>query len=345
MTPLQDSPSGTFRVAIAGASSLLGKELKQSLEESAFPAAEIRLLDEEIAAGTLTELGGEPAVVETVDEDSFEKVRIAFFTGSPAFTVRHGVEARRSGAVVIDLSGGMSPEPTGKMWIPELDRVMPPPANSTPAGEPQSLYLVPSAAAQVAISLSAALQQAGLVRLAITFLQPASERGPEGIQELENQVVNLLSFQPVPKTVFGAQAGFNLLSEFGEDSVERLGDARSKIAAEVRMYLGGRIPAPAIALAQAPVFFSLAFSAFAEFSSPPDLERITEQLKAAGLRVVRAGDDPPNNVSVAGESQPMLATPALDSSIPTGVWFWGAADNLAVPAAAAVTIAEKVVAS
>ena len=84
MSPSPDA----VRVAIAGAASLRGKELKQLLEESNFPASEIRLLDEEIVAGTLTEAGGEPAVIETVDEDSFERVRFAFFTGSPGFSVR-----------------------------------------------------------------------------------------------------------------------------------------------------------------------------------------------------------------------------------------------------------------
>src|ERR1700675_4669752 len=91
------------RVAIAGAASLRGKELKQFLEESNFPAEEIRLLDEEVVAGTLTEAAGEPAVIETVSEDSFERVRFAFFTGSAGFSVRHVMEANRSGAVVIDL--------------------------------------------------------------------------------------------------------------------------------------------------------------------------------------------------------------------------------------------------
>ena len=52
------SPQEAVRVAIAGAASLRGKELKQWLEESNFPAAEIRLLDEEVVAGTLTEAGG-----------------------------------------------------------------------------------------------------------------------------------------------------------------------------------------------------------------------------------------------------------------------------------------------
>ena len=48
----------SLRVAIAGATSLRGKDLKEWMEESGFPAGEIRLLDEELAAGTLTEVGG-----------------------------------------------------------------------------------------------------------------------------------------------------------------------------------------------------------------------------------------------------------------------------------------------
>ena len=117
------SPHEAVRVAIAGAASLRGKELKQWLEESNFPAAEIRLLDEEIMAGTLTEVGGEPAVIETVNEDSFERVRFAFFTGSAGFSARHGAEARRAGATVIDLSGGLVAEPGARPWIPALDSV------------------------------------------------------------------------------------------------------------------------------------------------------------------------------------------------------------------------------
>jgi len=48
-------------MVIAGASSLLGAELKSLLEESRFAGWDFSLLDEEIAAGTLTEAGGEPA--------------------------------------------------------------------------------------------------------------------------------------------------------------------------------------------------------------------------------------------------------------------------------------------
>ena len=70
------------RVAIVGASSLRGKELKLVLEDRNFPASDIVLLDEPVAAGTLTEAGGEPAFIRALDENSFEGAQFAFFAGS-----------------------------------------------------------------------------------------------------------------------------------------------------------------------------------------------------------------------------------------------------------------------
>src|SRR5207237_9842475 len=71
------------RIVIAGASSLVGAELKTLLEEGQFSGWDLRLVDEEAAAGTLTEAGGEPVVIQPVDEGSFERARFVFFTGSP----------------------------------------------------------------------------------------------------------------------------------------------------------------------------------------------------------------------------------------------------------------------
>ncbi len=271
------------RVAIAGAASLRGKELKQCLEDANFPASEIRLLDEEIVAGTLTEAGGEPAVIETVSEDSFERVRFAFFTGTPGFSVRHGSEARRAGATVIDLSVGLGTESGSQLWIPALDRVLAPPDSKTVPGVPRSLFLVPSAPADIAISLSAALAPVKLNRLAVTFFQPVSERGREGVEELESQVVNLLSFQPLAANVFDAQVGFNMLSAYGSESSEKLADTRARIVNDVRSYLAGRIPMPAVTLLQAPVFYSHTFSACAEFRAPVAREDLVARLENAGL--------------------------------------------------------------
>jgi aspartate-semialdehyde dehydrogenase len=339
------SSKEVVRVAIAGASSLLGKELNTWLEESNFPAVDVRLVDEEFAAGTLTEAGGEPAIIETVTEDSFEGVRFAFFTGSSGFTQRHAEEARRAGAVVIDLSGGLSANANAKPWIPTLDQVLSSPGVNIAAGRPQSLYVAPAAPSDAAISISASLADAGLERLVVTALQPVSEYGPEAIEELESQVVKLLSFQPVPQTVFDAQIGFNMLSSYGPESGLKLGEARDRIARESRRYLEGRAPTPAIMLVQAPVFYSHTFTAYAEFKTAPVLEDLVARLQGAGLKVARAKDEPPTNVNVVGEVRPALRQPERDPGIETGVWLWGAADNLRVPAATAVAIAQKLLAS
>ena len=339
------SPKDAVRVAIAGASSLLGKELNLWLEESNFPAIDIRLVDEEFVAGTLTEAGGEPAVIETVTEESFEGVRFAFFTGSPEFTRRHAEEARRAGAVVIDLSGGLGADAKARLWIPSLDAVLLSPLVSIPAGEPQSLFVAPAAPSDAAISISASLAAAGLERLVVTALQPVSEYGPEAIEELESQVVKLLSFQPVPQTVFDAQVGFNMLSSYGPESGLKLAEARERIAKESRRYLEGRAPTPAFMLVQAPVFYSHTFTAYAEFKAAPPLEDLVDRLQGAGLKVARAKDEPPTNVNIVGEVRPVLRQPERDPGIETGVWLWGAADNLRVPAATAVAIAQKLLAS
>src|SRR5260370_34459612 len=89
-------------LVIAGASSLLGAELKSLLEESRFAAWDFSLLDEETAAGTLTEAAGEAAIIQPVEEGSFSRAKFVFFTGSEAFTQRNLPAARESGATVIE---------------------------------------------------------------------------------------------------------------------------------------------------------------------------------------------------------------------------------------------------
>src|SRR5712692_1031566 len=111
------------RIVIAGASSLLGAELKSLLEESRFAGREFRLVDEEILAGTLTEAGGEPAVIQPVEEGSFEKARLIFFTGSPGFTQTNLGAAKASLGKIVDLSGALACEGGATIWFPQLDEL------------------------------------------------------------------------------------------------------------------------------------------------------------------------------------------------------------------------------
>lgn len=337
--------SESVRLVIAGATSLRGKDLKQCIEESGFPAGEIRLLDEEFAAGALTDVAGEPAIVQAVDETSFEGFRFAFFTGAPGFATRHAEAARRAGATVIDLTGGLAGVPGGRSWIPRLDVALNAPGALAGGNRPLELCLSPSTPAIVACSISAGLREFSPARVVLVFFHPVSERGQAGVDELESQTGKLLSLQPIPQNVFDAQVAFNLLDRWGAASGEHLSDARAALAREVRDYLGGRAQEPAMMLVQAPVFYAHAFACYVEFPIARTPEAIAERLGAVGIKTV-AGDGPgPSNVSVAGEAKPVIGPAERDANVACGYWLWGAADNLRVATANATRIAERLLAS
>jgi len=338
-------PEHSVRVGIAGATSLRGKDLKYWLEESGFPASEIRLVDEDLAAGTLTEVAGEPAIVQPVSESGFEGLRFVFFTGSAAFAAQHGPAADRAGAAVIDMTGGFWASPRARPWIPQLDALISPPAPAALPNDHYHIWVAPSTPAIIACSLAAAFAEFSPTRLAIVFFQPVSERGEAGITELEGQTINLLSFQPMPQKVFDTQVAFNLSSRWGAESEEKLADARIAVAREVQRYLGDRISLPAMTLLQAPVFYGHAFAAWAEFDRPATEEALTARLTSLGFKVLAPDEASPSNLAAAGEAQPMITSPARDDNVSRGYWFWGAADNFRLASVNATRIAERLLAS
>ena len=342
-----------FRAAIIGASSLRGKELKQVLEDRHFPATDILLYDESVPAGTLTEAAGEPTFIRALEEDSFEGVRFAFFAGEAADASRSWQTAQRAGATVIDLTGALAASGTEKTAgkarivtrIPALSAVMPPHGTQLGNGEAQTVaYSSPNAATIIACTLAAGLASFAPQRFVLMLFPPVSERGEAGVEELESQTANLLTFREIAKPVFDAQVAFNLLAGYGEECKVRLADLRAGIARDVASYLAGCAPTPAIQLVQAPVFYGYAFAAYAELTAPAPAEKFEAAFANLGVKFSPPGEAPPTNVSVAGESEIHLARIEPDPNIANGAWIWGAADNLRLAATNAVRIAEEIVA-
>lgn len=330
------TPDLNARMAIVGANSPRGRELRDILESRGFSSAGIHLFDEDIAVGTLTRTGDEVAVIAAVDETSFDRMRLVFFAGRAEMAARHGEQARQAGARVVDLSEDPGLE-TARAWVPALDSL---------AGRPENIdgrmLRSPSAAAIVAASMAAALDRFHPSRLAMVFLRPVSERGQEGIDELERQTVSLLSFRPVSEDVFGAQVAFNLMDAYGTQGQPSLQAIRRAIAHDAENALGGRIPMPAIQVLQAPVFFSYAFTAYIELAEPVESREIEAALAKAGLRVEAGSESRPTNMSVTGRPEAIVGQLERDLSAKAGYWLWGAADNARMVATNAVAIAEAI---
>jgi aspartate-semialdehyde dehydrogenase len=325
------------RIVIAGASSLLGGELKTLLEESRFAGWDLRLVDEEDAAGTLTEAGGEATVIQRIEEDTFRGARYAFLAGSTAFGNLCVGPAREAGATIIDFTYATLSDPDATPWFPKIEML-----TGKSVARHAKTFNIFSAGGTAAASLTLVLQRFGLQRLVMVLFRPVSESGRRGIEELETQTSQLLSFQSIGSPVFGTQAAFNLLPRFAAESKEDLQREGLEIRAELSAVLDdvNEDAKVSLTLVHAPVFYGLAFSACADLGEGADMAKLSSALQEAGWTVAASTEAAPSNVSVAGESLLFMGEPRADLSRAGSWWFWGAGDNLRLPAANGIKLAE-----
>jgi len=236
---------------------------------------------------------------------------------------------------VIDLSGETIERGLSTLWFPAGGEVKP----AMPVDE-SPVYAVPTAAATSVSTLALGLAPLGLKSLIVTCALPVSEAGRAGIEELETQTSQLLSFQTVGKPVFDAQVAFTVLDRFGSGSSHSLAAARRRIRAEVKTCLGTKVVRPAVQVMHAPVFYGTVFSAWAELDKGATCQSILEACKKVGFFITQESESP-SNMSAAGEAVIQLGMPEPEPAQVGSWWLWGAADNIRLPAANAVKLAAK----
>ncbi len=326
-----------YKIAIAGASTLLGKELKEALADSPLAAASIVLLDEEDAQGQLEQLGDEVTFVQPIAEESFENIDFTFFCGSAELTRKHWRHALRAGSTVLDLSGVLDQE-TGVLvrapWVgPEADSA----DLFTPA-------VVPAHPAALALAvLMQQLQHVVPVRMAAaTVLLPASEFGRGAMDELHQQTVNLLSFQGLPRENYDAQVAYNLLSGLGESAKANLAAVEARVRRHLAALTGNRWPAVSVQAIHAPVFHGLTFSMVVDLDRPVAIAALEEAFSAEHLDLVLEDTDSPSNLAATGQNDVLVRLhpePGSNPAETTRLWLWAAADNLRLFAQNAVECA------
>jgi aspartate-semialdehyde dehydrogenase len=328
-----------YKIAIAGASTVLGRELKEALEESPLAAASFVLLDEEASQGQLDQVGDEVTFVQAIGEDAFDRVDFTLFCGAEAMTRKHWRQALRSGSTVLDLSGALDQESGVLVRAPWLGADAAAPDLFTPA-------VVPAHPAALALGLLLdRLQQAAAVRFAaVTLLQPASESGRAAMDELHQQTVNLLSFQGLPRAVFDAQAAFNLLSGLGENAAVNLSAVEARVRRHYAALSAGRWPALALQVIQAPVFHGQTFSIAVELERPVEISKLEEALSGDHVDLILEDTDSPSNLAATGQDDVLVRLrPEPGSSRNPNetlrLWLWAAADNLRLSAQNAVECA------
>ena len=331
-----------YRAAIVGAGSLKGKEIAEMLNERNFPAADIRLLDDDEALGQLEAMGDEITFIQRVRAEQFENVDFTFFASDQDSTRRSWKDARDAGSAIIDLSAALEDEPGAtvrSLWIErERGQVAPPELQPGPC----------VTAHPVAIALALLLlrlRRAGTIRRVVTTVfEPASEHGQRGMDELHQQTVNLLSFQPLPKDVFDAQVAFNMVARYGHKSQPPIDSVEARILRHYRKIAGSDAPEPSLMLLQAPIFHGHALSVFVEMDDAVDVAAISLALAGDHVSIPATEEESPSNVSSAGQPDIQLLL-KTDPVQPNSVWLWAAADNLRISALTAVECAESMTAT
>ena len=340
-SPSSSARGQLFRVAIVGAATLKGKEVAEMLNERNFPAVDVRLLDDDESIGQLEATGDEINFIQSVRSEQFTHVDFTFFAADKECTRQNWKRARDAGSAIIDLSGALEEEPganirslwtereRGEMWQPEL--------------QPAPCIVAHPAAVTLALLLLRA-RKAGTIRsAAATVFLPVSEQGQKGMDELHQQTVNLLSFQPLPKDIFDVQVAFNMVARYGQASKLSLDSLEARVQRDYREIAGADAPRPSLMMLQPPVFHGLTLAIFLEMEQAADQERLSQSI--AGDHVCLAGvedDSQPSNVNTAGQAN-ILVSLKSDAARPNGVWLWAAADNLRIAAMTAVECAESMI--
>ena len=332
-----------YKIAIAGASSILGRELKDALSESPLAAATFALLDEEDAQGQLDQVGDEVTFIQALGAEAFERADFTFFCGSEDLTRRHWRQALRAGSSVLDLSGALDQETGVLVRAPWLGSAAASADLFTPA-------IVPSHPAALALALlMERVQTAAPIRCAAaTLLLPASEFGKAAMDELHQQTVNLLSFQTLPRALYDAQAAYNLLGGLGEAATASLSTTAARIRRHYEALAGTGGPPLALQAIHAPVFHGHTFSIAVEFNHPVEVATLEQALSGEHVDLVLEDTDSPSNLAATGQNDvlvrlrpeiPPMGSLARHAGSSLRFWLWAASDNLRLGALNAVECA------
>lgn len=332
--------ANTLRAVIVGASTLLGKELVEELNSSR-AKWDVRLADAADSGGQLVAGGDEALVIQPLTPDVFEGRDVAFFAESLPTTRAHWREAQMAKAAIVDLTGALEGEQVAIVRSPWIGGGQAPDAGTK--------VVVPAHPAAVMLGVigSSLTKVFGRVQLAATVLEPASQQGARGMDELHQQTVSLLGFHSVPQEFYDAQVAFNMRIGLGESAEVDLSKIGETIRRHVKAVAGDAVASSiAMQLVQAPVFHGYTMSVYAELPSNADMAAVRGALQGGVVRLTEPAKDAPSNQSVTQESDISVAIreEATSRAKGRGYWLWVAADNLKLAARHAVACAEELAA-
>ena len=329
-----------YRVAIVGATGIVGQTQLGVLEERNFPVRELVPLASGRSAGQTVRFRGADVEVREATPEAFESVDFVFFAATGELSKTLAPEAVRRGAVVIDKSNTWRMDPRVPLVVPEI--------NPEAVDAHEGILACPNCTTiGFVMALEPIRRLAGVRAVTVTTLQAVSGAGKDGAEELERQAEAAARGDEAEARTFPRPIYNNVLplcERFRDDgySTEEV-----KLLDETRKILSDPAINVAMTCVRVPVPVGHACAALVETERPVTPAEAHAALVAfPGVRVV---DDPSQNVfptplDVSGSDEVLVGRVRRDLTSDR-LWFWAVVDNLRKGAATnAVQIAETMIA-
>jgi aspartate-semialdehyde dehydrogenase len=327
-----------MKVAVLGATGLVGREMLSVLEEREFPVDELIPLASRQSAGKQVFFRGREWTVREVEEESFEGVGIALFSAGGGPSRKWAPLAASRGAVVVDNSSAWRMDASVPLVVPEI--------NPSDLSGHKGIIANPNCATiQALMALYPLHAEAGLASFSAVTFQAVSGTGKAALEELREGTIASMAGEQAKTRVYPHPIAFNVLPQIGAIDEEGVSEEERKMINESRKIL--HIPDLPVSCTtvRVPVLRGHSEAITAVFREPLTPGRAREILgKAPGVRVM---DQPgvskyPTALEAAGTDPVHVGRIRRDTGPGQGIALWVVADNLRKGAALnAVQIAER----
>lgn len=322
---------GGVRVALLGATGMVGQELLKVLEERRFPLSEIRLAGSDRSVGrTVTALGREVRL-ERPDASFFRGLDVVFSAVGSDVAKEAATFARAQGAVMIDKSSAFRMDPTVPLVVPEV--------NGEALLSHEGVIASPNCSTiQLVMALSPLRQLGKIGRVEVSTYQAVSGTGREAVEELAGQVKG----DGGPPRIYPKAIAFNVIAKIEEFDENGYSVEEMKLVRETRKILNEpELPVTATAV-RVPVFRGHAEAVTVEFDQEISVGEAKAILRETpGIRLVE-DPDVPTPLDADGNDWVWVGRVRKDISRPRSLHLFIVSDNLRKGAATnAVQIAER----
>ena len=331
-----------FKVAVAGATGNVGREMLNILEERGFPADEVVALASRRSQGTEVSYGDRTLKVRTLDTYDFSDTDICLMSAGGNVSKEWSPKIGRQGCVVIDNSSAWRYDADVPLIVPEVN------PDAIDQFSRRNIIANPNCStAQMLVALKPLHDAATIKRIVVSTYQSVSGAGKEGMDELFAQTRAVFVADPVEAKKFTKQIAFNVIPHidvFMEDGYTK---EEWKMVAETKKMLDPKIKVTATCV-RVPVFIGHSEAVNLEFEKPITADEARDILRdAPGCLVIdkRENGGYITPVESAGEDATYISRIREDATVENGLALWIVSDNLRKGAALnAIQIAELLVA-